>query len=282
MATAPIYYGYRDWYGSSFDNSQFLSLWVFVGDSHFGDRNYRNYAVPQRDYDRFIGQTRDSTNYTTVNNYVVNRSINVDRLPQDTRQRFAPVAARSVIRDADLVTPVPAGRQIEQRERQQRPIPTAQTVPGGANPLSQRNAPAATVPQQNDNQPQNTQRRGNGRNPQANDGNPAAPLSQRAAPSATPESGAPRQNDNQPAFNGQRRGNDRNPGANDRGQAAPQTRAAPEPRVRDAAPAMQAPARQQDNAPAQGNARGNSQPDARGGNDQKDPGDRKGGDRNRN
>ncbi|MEP6829397.1 MAG: DUF6600 domain-containing protein, partial [Rhizomicrobium sp.] len=179
------YYGYRDWYGSSFDNSQFLSLWVFVGDSHFGDRNYRNYAVPQRDYGRFIGQTRDSTNYTTVNNYVVNRSINVDRLPQDTRQRFAPVAARSVIRDTALVTPVPAGRQIEQRERQQRPIPATQTVPSaGANPLSPRNAPAANVPQQNGNQPQNTQRRGNGRNPQANDANPAAPPFQRAAPSA--------------------------------------------------------------------------------------------------
>ena len=92
-------YGYRDWYGPSFGNTQFLALWVFVGENHFGDRNFRNYAVPQRDYGRFIGQTRDSTNYTTVNNYVVNRSVDANRLQQDTKQRFAPVAARSVIRD---------------------------------------------------------------------------------------------------------------------------------------------------------------------------------------
>ena len=52
-------YGYRDWYGPSFGNVQFLALWTFVGESHFGDRNFRNYAVPQRDYGRFIGQTRD-------------------------------------------------------------------------------------------------------------------------------------------------------------------------------------------------------------------------------
>ena len=82
-------YGYRDWYGPSFGNDQFLSLWIFVGENHFGDRNFRNYAVPQRDYGRFIGQTRDSTNYTTVNNYVVNRSVDANRLQQDTRQRFA-------------------------------------------------------------------------------------------------------------------------------------------------------------------------------------------------
>ena len=81
-------YGYRDWYGPSFDNNRFLSLWVFVGEDHFGDRNFRNYAVPQRDYGRFIGQTRDSTHYTTVNNYVVNRSIDTNRLPQATRQTF--------------------------------------------------------------------------------------------------------------------------------------------------------------------------------------------------
>jgi hypothetical protein len=47
-------YGYRDLYGPSFDNNQFLSLWVFVGLDHFRDQNYRNYAVPHRDYGRFI------------------------------------------------------------------------------------------------------------------------------------------------------------------------------------------------------------------------------------
>ena len=37
-------YGYSDWYGPSFGNDQFLSLWIFVGQDHFRDRNFRNYA----------------------------------------------------------------------------------------------------------------------------------------------------------------------------------------------------------------------------------------------
>ena len=68
-------YGYRDWYGPSFGNEQFLSLWIFVGQDHFRDRNFRNYAVPQRDYGNFFSQTTNTTNYVTINNYVVNRSV---------------------------------------------------------------------------------------------------------------------------------------------------------------------------------------------------------------
>jgi hypothetical protein len=173
MPPGDDYYG-DGAYRGSFDNNQFLSLWIFVGEDHFGDRNFRTYAVPQRDYSRFIGQTRDLTNYTTVNNYVVNRSIDANRLPQATRQRLAPVAARSVIRDAALVTPAPAGRQIEQRERQQRPIPATRTVPGGTA------APAPNV-----NQP-DRQGRGNQQNdraaPQAPHTAPAAPAIQPTAP----------------------------------------------------------------------------------------------------
>ena len=35
------FYGYRDWYGPSFNNDSFFSLWIFVGEDHFADRNYR-------------------------------------------------------------------------------------------------------------------------------------------------------------------------------------------------------------------------------------------------
>jgi len=115
-------YGYRDWYGPSFDNNQFLSLWVFVGLDHFRDQNYRNYALQQRDYGRFIGQTTNTTNYVTINNYVVNRSIDGSRFANDSNQRYAPVAASSVIRNAQ-VTQVDVGRQVEQRERVRHPIP---------------------------------------------------------------------------------------------------------------------------------------------------------------
>ncbi len=184
-------YGYRDWYGPSFGNVQFLALWTFVGESHFGDRNFRNYAVPQRDYGRFIGQTRDSTNYTTVNNYVVNRSVDANRLQQATRQRFTPVPARSVIRDAALVTPATTGRQIEQRERQQHPIPAAQAVPGRGAGQPAPQAPRAVAPTAvapNANQvPQGPQGRGNLRNPAAAGTAQPVPQAERRAPgTATP------------------------------------------------------------------------------------------------
>jgi len=116
-------YGYRDWYGPSFGNDQFLSLWTFVGEDHFRDRNFRNYAVPQRDYGRFFSQTRNTTNYATINNYVVNRSIDESRFRGYQNQRFQPVPARNLIgRDAPA-TQADTGRQVEQRERQLRPIP---------------------------------------------------------------------------------------------------------------------------------------------------------------
>ena len=118
-------YGYRDWYGPSFSNDQFLSLWIFVGEDHFRDRNFRTYAVPQRDYARIIPQTRDTTTYVTINNYVVNRSVDTTRLQQVTKQSFQPVPAAGVIGRNAVVTPVTVGRQIEQRERQTHPIPAS-------------------------------------------------------------------------------------------------------------------------------------------------------------
>jgi len=118
-------YGYRDWYGPSFGNDMFLSLWIFVAMDRFGDRDYRNYILPPRDYGRIIVQTNDTTNYITINNYVVNRSIDENRLPRDRTQRFQPVPASNVLGRNALVTQATVGRQVEQRERQRRPIPAS-------------------------------------------------------------------------------------------------------------------------------------------------------------
>jgi hypothetical protein len=74
--------------------------------------------LPQRDYGRFISQTTNTTNYVTINNYVVNRSIDVNRLPRETSQRFQPVAASTVIGRDAVVTQAATGREVEQRERQ--------------------------------------------------------------------------------------------------------------------------------------------------------------------
>ena len=214
-------YGYRDWYGSSFGNDQFLSLWIFVGQDHFGDRDFRNYAVPQRDYGRFISQTRNTTNYITINNYVVNRSIDDTRLPRATSQRFQPVPASNVIGRNALVTKADLGRQVEQRERKQRPIPV------NINPAEQRGraSPNSNVQQQIPNQtPQGVQERGNDRNPAAKGPAQAKPQAERAAPVAK----TPQPKDNQAPQGAQERGNDRNPAAKSPAQANPQTeRAAP-------------------------------------------------------
>ncbi|MGZ3364096.1 MAG: DUF6600 domain-containing protein [Caulobacteraceae bacterium] len=213
------YYGYRNWYGSSFGQSQFLSLWIFVGEDHLGDRDYRRYVAPQRDYSGFIGQTRNSTNYVTVNNYVVNRSIDESRLPSRARQAWQPVAASSVIGRNALVTQAPVGRQVEQRERQQRPIP--------ASPATARNAP---VPEARGQGPQ-----GSGQN-RAEQQRPTAPAQEQrreapAQPSLRPQEnrGALQQRE-APAQRAVPQVEPRGANPRDRG---PETRGAAEPRPQE-------------------------------------------------
>ena len=169
-------YGYNDWYGAGFDDNRFLSLWIVVGQDHFADRNYRSYVTPQRDFGGFTNQTRDTTNYTTVNNYIVNRSID-SALPA-ANPRFAPVAARSVIGNSALVTPTTVGRQVDQRERQQQPAiaPTQISAP--------QQAPVAAAPQQAPLAP--AQPRSN-RNQPATVQTQAAPAPQQAPLAAAPQ-----------------------------------------------------------------------------------------------
>ena len=187
-------YGYNDWYGPSFDNNRFLSLWIVVGQDHFADSNYRDYVRPQRNYATFANQTRDYTNYSTANNYVVNRSID-SALPQrNTNPRFQPVPANRVIGANALVTPVTAGRQVEQRERQQQPATVQQQAPAAGPPAARGgnrgrdNNPSAAAPppgaapQQAPAAPPAAERRGNrgrGNNPPADvPPAPAAPPQQ--------------------------------------------------------------------------------------------------------
>ncbi len=115
-------YGYRDWYGAGYNNDRFQSMWTFVGEDHFRDRDFQRYVVPHRDYGRFIGQTRNNTNYTTVNNYIVNRSIDDRTLERDTHQNFHPVAARQVMGHNAWVTQKSVGRAITQREAVKHPV----------------------------------------------------------------------------------------------------------------------------------------------------------------
>jgi len=238
-------YGYRDWYGPNFSSDQFLALWIFVGQDHFRDRDFRNYALPQRDYGRFIAQTTNTTNYITINNYVVNRSIDDNRLQRETNQRFQPVAASSVIGSTALVTQASAGRQVEQRERQKRPIPV------NINPVEQRSNLNSPALQRNLNQaplnqtPQDTQRPGGNRNQRGNDAGQADPKTDRTAPVAN----LPRQNGNQAPQNAQERRGNRNQGGNDAGQGNPQTERATAAPVAPVAPVANTPRQNGNQAP---------------------------------
>lgn len=246
-----VAYGYRDWYGPSFSNDQFLSLWIFVGQDHFRDRNYRQYAVPPRDVSRFISQTRDTTRYTTVNKYVVNRSIDDTRLQRDTKQQFTPVPARNVMGRNARVTPVDVGRQVEQRERQRHPIPAKTSAPA----LSAPAAPRADAPQPNATRPdvnrpaENTRDRGNER--RVNAAPQPAPAAERPAPAANP----PRERPNTPPPAAAERPDRRpaeapnpNPAATDRERRQPEpARGAPETKR---APAAEPAARARENPPA--------------------------------
>ena len=244
-------YGYRDWYGPSFSSDQFLSLWIFVGQDHFRDRDFRNYALPQRDYGRFISQTTNTTKYVTINNYVVNRSIDDNRLQRETNQRFQPVPASSVIGRTALVTQAATGRQIEQRERQKRPIPV------NINPAEQRgqNNVNSNVRQPNPMQaPQDPQERGRSRSQRGNDAGQPNPQD-RVAPVVS----APRQNGNQAPQNAQERRGTRNQGGNDAGKANPQTERAT---VAPVAP-VAAPRQKGNQAPQDAQERrGNQNPEA--------------------
>src|SRR5262249_43118451 len=99
-------YGYRNWYGPSFSHDTFFSLWIFVDQNLFCDRDYRNYVARPRDHRLIIERSVETTNYTTVNNYIVNCSIDVDRLERDTHRRFAPVNAREVVTRETRISPV--------------------------------------------------------------------------------------------------------------------------------------------------------------------------------
>lgn len=123
---ADDYYGYSDWYGPAFA-ATFFSLWIFVDDNHFGDRDFhRHVRHHRRDHDRgdedFFRRTHDATRYKTVGNFVVNRGVDPDDLRRRTGQAFAPVQLRDVLPGkAPRPTPIDLGRKVRQRELRARP-----------------------------------------------------------------------------------------------------------------------------------------------------------------
>ena len=165
-------FGYADWYGPQYGLEFTLGFWTFVEPRHFADRDYIRYVAPRQQYRAFMDRSRNITNYTTVNNVIVNRSVDVRQIERDRGERVAVVNPRDVIRNAPI-TPVQAGRQLQVEERQQH----------GGNPRASARDRVAVLPPQN--VPQQTNppgRRFFGQPDQRNQQNQPAPQGQANVP----------------------------------------------------------------------------------------------------
>ncbi len=110
-------YGYADWYGPTYGADWLLSMAVFVDDRHFADRDYIRYVPPRDQLFRIGRDARNVTNYVTINNYIVNRSVDIGRIERAAGRTIAPVPEDRVIRTRTPVLPVNVGREIQVRER---------------------------------------------------------------------------------------------------------------------------------------------------------------------
>ena len=108
-------FGYADWYGPQVGLNLSLSFWSFVDRRHFADRDYFRYSPPQNSYRQIISNSTNITNYTTVNNYIVNRSVDVGQIERASGRRIQTVAPQQVFRAP--ITPFNVGTQVQTRER---------------------------------------------------------------------------------------------------------------------------------------------------------------------
>ncbi len=129
-------YGYSRWYGRGYDDNRFASNWLFIGTGHIGDRDYSRSQAPRRNYTNLIRTSTNTTNYTVVNNYVVNRSVD-SRAVEHAGGHVQTVRAAVVFQRPQFITRADTGHDVQLRMRQERPRGT-----GIANSAP---APTATV-----------------------------------------------------------------------------------------------------------------------------------------
>ncbi|HSM96639.1 MAG TPA: DUF6600 domain-containing protein, partial [Rhizomicrobium sp.] len=113
-------YGYSRWYGRDYGRDRFADNWIFIGTGHIADRDYRRYEAPRNNYTTIIHNTTNITNYTVVNNYIVNRSVD----PNVVRRaggRVQPVKIADVVKRPQFVTRADTGSQLQARMRAERP-----------------------------------------------------------------------------------------------------------------------------------------------------------------
>jgi hypothetical protein len=112
-------FGYYDWYGPSFGPNWFISFWIFVEDRHFAERDYIRYVPPRNRFTGIVNNTINVTNYVTVNNYIVNRSVDLERVERAAGRRIRSAEPSEVVRRGTPITTVDVGRRLEDRQRAQ-------------------------------------------------------------------------------------------------------------------------------------------------------------------
>ena len=112
-------FGYTDWYGPRFGPSWLMSIGTFVDERHFADRDFIRYAPPPNQLVNIVNNTRNVTNYATVNNYIVNRSVDPAQIQRASGRQIVVVPEQQVIRANVPIVPVNLGREVQQQERRQ-------------------------------------------------------------------------------------------------------------------------------------------------------------------
>jgi len=115
------FYGYSRWYGRGYDENRFAANWVFLDAGHMADRDYRPFVVSGPQVINIIHQTRNVTNYMVVNNYVVNRSVNVNIVERASGRPVPVVRAAAIFRHPNFVTSVDVGQRVQVQMRQAAP-----------------------------------------------------------------------------------------------------------------------------------------------------------------
>jgi hypothetical protein len=114
------YYGYSQWY-PGYSESSFASNWVFVGTAHLADPDFHRYWAPRNNYVTIIHSTTNITNYTVVNNYIVNRGVSFSDVQRASGHPVVHVALTKVIKRPQFVAQANKGVQIQQHMRQVNP-----------------------------------------------------------------------------------------------------------------------------------------------------------------
>ncbi len=111
-------YGYSRWYGQQYNETLFAQNWTFVGLGDIARPDYRAVAIINPgQIVNIIHQTRNVTNYTVVNNYVVNKSVDIRIVERAAGRQIPAVRAATVIRHPNLVATVAVGQRVQMRMR---------------------------------------------------------------------------------------------------------------------------------------------------------------------